>query len=190
MDESQIRGYSIRRTASFIDTFDAETAERVRQEVPPETLRLAQELAPEQWYPRRHAVALYEAVAKAHSEPDQMFQDLVACGEYICQAVTNKWFRVVIRIMTPALFAKKNPSFWRRDQRGGEFGYDLSRLDEHVVRMSLVDVADYTHIAPIMVGFFQCFFRAMGKRTVEVQQDAWSPTCVNPANINFDVSWS
>jgi hypothetical protein len=191
MSESQIRGYSIRRTASFIDKyFDPGTAERVKREVPAEVWRLAEDLQPGQWYPRKHAVMLYEAIAAAHSNPDDSYRDLVACGEHICVEATNTFFRILMRIMTPTLFAKKLPSFWRRDQQGGAFEYDLSGVDRNSVRLILLDVADYPHIAPVTVGFFQFFFRAMGKRNVEVQQDAWSPTCIAPANVNFDVTWS
>jgi hypothetical protein len=192
MAESMIRGYSLRRTAAFIDAhFDAETAARVKRRVP-EAVEIANNVRPADWYPRIHSVTMFRAIASAKgaaADPDAAYADLVACGTYISSEATNTFFRVLLKIMTPALFAKKLPAFWERDQKGGRYEYDISRIEDKIIGLRLVDVADYDYIGPVATGFLEFVFNAMGKRGFKVTVPGWSFEHPAQRNIDFHVTW-
>ena len=189
MSESMIRGYSLRRTAAFIDVhFDPDTAARVKRDIR-DSLELAATVKPAEWYPRRHSAAMFRAIATAKQDPTDIYRDLVACGTYICAEATNTFFRVLLKIMTPALFAKKLPSFWNRDHQGGGYEYDISDVDNKVLALRLVNVADYDHIAPVAVGFCEFVLSTMGKRGVRIVESNWSIDAPAPADVDFRVTW-
>ncbi|HLU65334.1 MAG TPA: hypothetical protein VKZ63_03635, partial [Kofleriaceae bacterium] len=99
------------------------------------------------------------------------------------------FFRVLLKIMTPSLFAKKLPSFWERDQKGGRFECDVSKVDDRQIQLRLVDVADYDYIGPVSVGFLEFAFNAMGKRGFKVVMPGYSLAQPAQRDIDFHVTW-
>lgn len=186
----QIRGYSLRQTARYLETkFDADARERALATLPAETRTALATFDAGGWYPRIHSAALFRAIAAARGG-DHTYRDLVGCGEFIAGEATNTFLRLLMKVMTPTLFAKKVPDFWTRDQRGGHFEVDVERAGAGAIDMALVDVEGYDHIGVVSIGWIQFGMAALGKRDVRVTQDGWSAAAPGPRRIGYQVRWS
>ena len=187
----QIRGYSLKQTAKYLDTkFDAETRRRTAEGLPAAVRSMMSEFQPAEWYPREYSAALFRAIAAAKHDEQGSYHDLVQCGEFIASEATNTFLRLLMRIMSPTLFAKKVPEFWKRDQRGGYFEADVSRAEQAEIRMKLADVDGYDHIGIVSIGWIQFGMAALGKKGVSIQQRGWSLSQPAPREIEYEITWS
>jgi len=186
-----IRGYSLQQTAKYLDTqFEPSVHRRVCTDLP-ETVRSAMgSFQPGEWYPREYSSALFRAIAQAKNNEQDSYQDLVRCGEFIATEATNTFLKLLMRIMSPTLFAKKVPEFWKRDQRGGYFESDVSGADHALIKMRLADVEGYDHIGIVSIGWIQFGMVALGKKNVKIAQKGWSFTRPGPREIEYEVTWS
>lgn len=190
MSNPQIRGYSLRQTARYLESkFDADTRKRVIEAMPASSRSMLSSFDAGEWYPREHSATLFRAIAGARGG-DEAFTDLVGCGEFIASEATNTFLRLLMRIMTPTLFAKKVPEFWKRDQRGGHFEVDVSQADQGKIAMKLVDVAGYDHIGIVSIGWIKFGMTALGKKDIAIKQDGWSMATPGPREIAYEVTWS
>lgn len=190
MTTAQIRGYSLRQTARYLESkFDPEARKRALDAMPSNSRALLSSFDAAEWYPRDHATALYRTIATARGG-DEAYADLVGCGEFIASEATNTFLRLLMRIMTPTLFAKKIPEFWKRDQRGGHFEADVSQADKGRIGMKLVDVEGFDHIGVVSIGFIQFGMVALGKKGVQIEQEGWSLATPGPHTINYEIKWS
>jgi hypothetical protein len=190
MSSAQIRGYSLRQTARYLETkFDPDVRKRLVDAMPSTSRSMLSSFEAGEWYPRDHSSVLFRAIANARGG-DEAYQDLVGCGEFIASEATNTFLRLLMRIMTPTLFAKKVPEFWKRDQRGGQFVADVSKADEGRIGMKLVDVEGYDHIGIVSIGWIQFGMTALGKKGVVIKQDGWSLANPGPRSVSYEVTWS
>ena len=189
--QAMIRGYSLNQTTKYLEAkFDADTRRRSLDGLPPVFRSQINSIEPGEWYPRDYSVALFRAIAAAKNDEAGSYQDLVACGEYIASEATNTFLKLLMRIMSPTLFAKKVPDFWKRDQRGGYFESDVSRADDAVIKMRLADVEGYDHIGIVSIGWIQFGMTALGKKGVRITQRGWSVATPAPRTIDYQVTWS
>lgn len=190
MNPPQIRGYSLRQTARYLESkFDPDTRKRMLDAMPASSRSMLTSFDAAEWYPRDHSAVLFRAIAGARGG-ENSYQDLVACGEFIASEATNTFLRLLMRIMTPTLFAKKVPEFWKRDQRGGHFEVDVTRADDGRIGMKLVDVEGYDHIGIVSIGWIQFGMNALGKKSVTVEQNGWSMATPGPRTISYEIGWS
>lgn len=188
---AQIRGYSLKQTAKYLETkFDVETRRRVSEGLPPAVRSMLGSFEPGEWYPRDYSAALFRSIAAARNTESGSYQDLVQCGEFIASEATNTFLKLLMKIMSPTLFAKKVPEFWKRDQRGGYFEADVSRADDSLIKMRLADVEGYDHIGIVSIGWIQFGMTALGKKNVKVEQKGWSLSTPGPKEIDYEITWS
>jgi hypothetical protein len=189
MSEAMIRGYSIQRAAGFVrEHYSEATCKVIESNYSEETRHLLVDMNPVTWYPRRHEVEILKAIVEVAGK-ENAYQELLACGRFICGEAINTFLRVALRIMSPVLFSKKLPSMWKRDQRGGTFEADLSRAADKQVVLTLSDVADYEHCGPLTAGFFSFMWNAMGFPKAMIAQHGWSYERPGPAEVVFEVRW-
>lgn len=188
---AQIRGYSLKQTAKYLETkFDPDTRRRVSDGLPAPVRSLLGSFEPGEWYPRDYSASLFRAIAAARNTEGGAYQDLVQCGEFIASEATNTFLKLLMKIMSPTLFAKKVPEFWKRDQRGGYFEADVSRADDSLIKMRLADVEGYDHIGIVSIGWIQFGMTSLGKKNVQVKQQGWSLSTPGPREIDYEITWS
>jgi hypothetical protein len=192
MSAPQIRGYSIRQQATFLrsDHIEEQARKKAIAGLPAELQGDLSHLDPAGWYPRDYSVELFRAIASTAEDEKQARELLSTCGEWIAMESTNTFLKLVMRLMTPVLFAKKLPSLWERDMKGGGFTFDISRANENRLGFVLQDVAGYDHIGPITEGWLRFALKSLGKTDVEVDMEGWSLASPGPKDVGYEVRWA
>lgn len=190
MTTPMTRGYALKQLAKYIDTKVEPDARRRMFDAMPQPVRgVLASVADGEWYPRDYAIAMQRAIATVRTDEDVLYNDLVACGEYIAAEATNTFLKLLMRIVTPTLFAKKIPDFWKRDQRSGHFEVDVSNAGKSLVKLRLSDVEGFDHIGPVCVGFMKFGWAALGKPDARIIQRGWSRARPGPSIVDYEVSW-
>jgi len=187
-----IRGYSIRQQLNFLQTqFEPAVSEQLSLHIPDDIRRDLSNVKPGEWYPRRYSVAILRAIASHRGKDEGAVQgDLVRCGTFIATEATNTFLKILMKMLTPALFAKKIPEFWQRDQKGGHFEVDIAGAKDGRLTLELCDVEGFDHIGAISIGWISFGLKSLGKNDVVVNQHGWSLGSPGPKNVSFDVTWS
>jgi len=190
--EPMIRGYSVKQQLRFLETqYDPIVSQRLIGTIP-EDIRVAMaDMKPAEWYPRRYSVAVLRAIASHRGNDERaVYDDLVRCGTFIATEASNTFLKILMKMLTPALFAKKIPEFWQRDQKGGHFEIDTGKAKEGHLHLKLCDVEGFDHIALLSIGWISFGLKAMGKDDAVVKQHGWSLSSPGPKDISYEVTWS
>lgn len=191
MTTGYLRGYSISQTAVFIDKhFDAATSSRLKNELPADVKAALQTMKPAEWYPREYEIALLRAIASVKSNDDGAYADLLACGEFVASEATNTFLKILMKMLSPTMFAKKVPEFYDRDNKNnGRFEVDVSRAGEGRIDMSLIGADGFDHMPVTAIGWVTFGLKAMGKKTVEARQKGWALATPSPHEVKYEVTW-
>jgi len=189
--EPMIRGYSIKQQLHFLEQCERELLSRWRETVPADIRNTLDSLKAAEWYPRAYSVDILRAIAAHHGSSEQAtYEAMGRCGTFIAEEATNTFLKLLMKVLTPALFAKKIPEFWKRDHTGGHFEVDTAGAKSGSLELELRDVEGFDHIGAVAIGWMTFGFTAMGKRDVVVTQKGWTLANPGPANIQYRVRWS
>ena len=190
--EPMIRGYSVKQQLNFLETqYEPAVSTRLFETIPSDIRQGLKTLKAAEFYPRAYSVSLLRAIAQRHGDNEKaVYDDLVRCGTFIATEATNTFLKLLMKILTPALFAKKIPEFWKRDQTGGFFEVDTSGTKNGTLKLELCDVEGFDHIGVISIGWISYGLTAMGKDDVVVTQTGWALANPGPKRIEYQVRWS
>src|SRR5262249_16908134 len=117
------------------------------------------------WQPVEHVSELFHAVAKlGNGDEEKAREHLEKCGEYQAVAATTTFLKLVMKVLTPNMFAKKLPTLWSRDATGGTYAVDVA--EDHII-CRLKDMEKFEHFAPTSVGYVRHSLKCMGKEVVK-----------------------
>jgi hypothetical protein len=165
----------------------------VSKKVPPDLLeqirRSQTAFQAKDWRPRKELTGLWHAIAKAvePQETQQVYEALVRCGEVVGGYATNTFFKLLLKILTPKMFATRFSEFYKRDQTVGE-GI-VEEIDSNRVVLVARGIKDYDHFAPTTVGWASVPFRGMGLKNVRITASPWSLQEPGPDEVRFIVNW-
>lgn len=141
------------------------------------------------WYPLGQTVELYRAVSLLRDEPAEKYEELVRCGKFLAHDATNTFLRLLIRFLTPAVFARKFPEFWKKDHTFGSVASDTTGFENKIIVLNLQGVQGYEHIGPVCAGWIQAAFEAIGKKGVSVKETQCPPEQVDADTYRFVLQW-
>jgi len=185
--ERLIKGVHILPLHDFIAELDdderkAGIYDRMRQE----TREMLKSVQREQWRPMQLVADINDAIYTSCNEPAEGYADMVAAGKVIADYAAGTYVRLLIKLMTPKILASKWPAIWSKSHNFGEMKCKLET--DRLLRMTLDDVRDYTHVGPSTVGFLTFSLNAMGlpdAKVVQLEREA-SP---NSTRYEFQVTW-
>jgi len=191
MTEPMIRGHVIAHTARFArEHIELASPYGFAGGVTPELNATLETIATAGWYPRRYEVELLEALAHARGRTDDARRDLQRCGSALA-AMDNQFMSLLMRLMTPQLFIRKLPLFWKRDHQGsGMIEIDHFVDSANQAKIRLVGIAGYDHAALLWLGWIKHVLDGLCGGRAEVSQAGWSWPQPGPGEILFDVRWS
>jgi hypothetical protein len=178
-------------TLKFIDTgYEAPVRQRILDQLSPEVRRTVGTYKEIDWYPSAHFSELLRGIAAAGGASDeQAREELVRAGQFIAGVAASTFLKLLMKVLTPTLFAKKIPSLWERDNQGGSIETDLSQADAGQIVFWLRDVGGYDFIAPVAVGWIEFAMQAMGRKVLERTLSGWSLAQPGPAEARIDLRW-
>jgi len=192
MEEPVVRGYIVQQMVDFIQKYyDEETRKQIYAPMSSDTRAQLAALESAVWYPRDHVVTLLRGIVAVKNDEVESYNDLLEVGRFVAVEATNTFLKLLLRMLTPALFFKKQPSFWARDTRGcGRYEVDLSRIDANEVRMKLIGAQGYDHVCITGLGFLESALTSMGKKGLRIKQSGWSLATPSPPEVNFEIAWN
>lgn len=189
MAESQVRGYMLSTTAGYIRHTAKERgiADPTEQLSPSLRTSLAN-VASAGWYPVAHIAELNQLIASAlaNNDEERAKTDLQSCGRYMAEEATNTFMRLMMRVLTPSLFAKKLPELWRRDCMHGKLDLEV---EDRCLTLLLNDMTGHDHIAAIMPGYVGFALEKMGKEVERVTLDGWSLAKPDGSGAKIQFFW-
>ena len=187
-DEVKVRGYIVAKSAAYLRSLvgDAE-GRRIFEGLSPAVQQAIGQAKPADWMPAAHSSEILRAIAAlSKGNDDQARDELIRCGRYIANEATNTFLKLLMKVLTPNLFAKKLPSFWSRDSTAGRYEVDVT--DEKIV-CHLKEMEAFDHIAPIGVGYVSFALEAMGKTIRKSALHGWSLATPNASDLWFELYW-
>ena len=184
------RGYSMLASWKYVDsTYDATTKQAIVDQLSPEVQQALGTYKEIEFYPVQHWSEILRGIATVVGKTDaKAEQELVACGTFIATEATNTFLRLLMRVLTPNLFAKKIPSLWTRDNTAGSFSVDLSAADAGRYTFKLTGVDGYPYCGPVAMGWIAFAMKSMGCRTKSLKlSSSWSLANPGPNELSIEL---
>jgi hypothetical protein len=191
MSEAMIRGHILAHTVRFARAhLDWSGSERLASQLSVELSSVLEGVTGAGWYPRKYQVELLHAFASARGRSEVAYGDLILCGSAMA-AVDNHFMSLLMKVMTPELFVRKLPMFWKRDHQGsGAIEVAAFADGSTEASLKLTGVSGYDFAAVLWLGWIKHVLDGLCSGRADVSQTGWSWPNPGPAEVVFDVRWS
>lgn len=163
----RVRGFMLGNAVRFVEeTYPPAKRQTIESAYSPELRRLAGRIERNTWYPLEHLIEVFDGLALVHRDPKELGEAVERAGRFLAEEATNTFMRLLLKILTPRLFASKFNEFWKRYHEFGELRYDVSDIDRNVVRFE-IEGYDYLHF--LASGWIRHVFEALGKSGIRVE---------------------
>jgi hypothetical protein len=183
----KVRGYIVSTGVGFLrKELGEDDAKRVIAGFSPKLRETISAIKTIDWCPVDYAVEINEAIVKnlGGGEERRARDALAAYGRFASSEATNTFLKLMMRVLTPKLFAKKLPDLWKRDFSKGELSVDVE--DRRVV-VHFSGVSEYAHLGAKSLGFIGFVFDQMGKTVESANVRGWSLD--NPRSDTFSTEF-
>jgi hypothetical protein len=192
MTQLQGRGYMITHATGFLREKVGEAQwPKVRAQFSPELQALlASELKHAGWYP----MSLFNEVTRqivehvGKNEQEASREAIHQCGRHIAREATNTFLRMLLRLLSPALLAKKLPELLKRDFSGG--GQLVAELNGRTLICEYIDMNEFEHCIAYASGFVATAFESMGKKVQSIELPGWSVDKPSVDRARYELTWA
>lgn len=180
----------IHSAASFIEkAYEPATRKQIYDRISPRIRELFAFVNKFDWYPVEDAVTIFRAIATHHRESDgNVARALEGVGREIAETASTSSLKLLFRLMTPALFAKKAPDLWARNTRCGELSVTSFDAAGRTMAITLDDVDGYDFIGLVAAGFMLFALEAVGCAKPRASF-AFDPDRPAPSSIAYELAW-
>ncbi len=192
MEEPKIKAYGFNATVEFIEkNFDETARKRIIGGLSPAARQFMDGAKKQQWAPPSHSAELWTGIAKENASAEQGYQQLIKAGRYQGAYATNTYLKLLMKMLTVKMFAKKFPDIWSRDANFGrvEVG-NLADIDSGKLMIHFKDLGKFPYFGPITQGWFSYSFEVMGLKNLKVDLHDWSMQNPDPGELTFQVGWT
>jgi hypothetical protein len=188
MNDIQMRGYVLTSAADYLRSSAGDKrANELLGALSPGSREALSTATSASWCSAGHIGELYRSVASLSGGDENRAKELlIACGKVAAHEASNTFLRLLMKVLTPALFAKKLPDIWARDCTGAKITVEVQ---EEKIQNRLFDVEGFDHVAPVAAGYVIFALEAMGKSVVKTDLHEWSLATPGPAKPWFEIYW-
>ena len=137
---------------------------------------------------RDKLVRIYHAIADIHANDERaVYDDLVRCGAAMGGFATGTFLKLLLKVLTPRLFARKFPDLWARDHQRGRI--EIVSVEDNSMVMRFKDMEGYDHFAPVAAGFGGVSLRGMGVKDLEMKVEPWSLAQPTAQEVFIHATW-
>ncbi len=191
MSERQIKAYGFVGTLEYIDqNYDAAARQRILDSLTPETRRFMETAKKAQWAPPLASTELWAGIVREAGDPAKGQANLIKTGRHMGSFATNTYLKLLMKMLTMKMFAKKIPDIWSRDANFGKVTVDMSNADSGKLILRYTDLANYPYFGPICQGWFAFSFECMNIKNCKVELENWSMQNPDPGELTFVITWS
>ncbi|MBX3229281.1 MAG: hypothetical protein KIT84_18330 [Labilithrix sp.] len=180
----------IHSAASYIEkAYEPATRKRIYDRISPRVRELFAFVNKFEWYPVDDAAEIFRAIAAHHRESDgKIAAALEGVGRQIAETASTTSLKLLFRLMTPALFAKKASDLWERNSRCGELAVPSFEAANRKMSMKLTDVEGFDFIGLVASGFVLYALEAVGCKNPRASFvfDEGSPA---PSALAYELTW-
>ena len=190
MSDLQVRGYTITSTIAYLqDKLPAAEMQSLLENLSPQTKGVLQDIKPIGWYPVATIAELNWTIVSSLGKNDEARSRdaLINCGRYMAREATNTFLKLLMRMLTPGIFAKKLPDFWSRDCTGGRLSAEVSDLK---IACRIFETPGFDHVGAVAAGWVGFALEAMGKSIRTTTVTDWSLEKPNVDGAGFQFVWS
>lgn len=189
MSERQIKGANLAQIAAFIDQkFSHRDREKIHAQLSPELKSVLKAIDASAWYPVEYENAIEEAMATVAADRDEAERNARELGRHLFDQALGTFMRLVLRVLTPAMFLKKTSDIWPRMFSFGSFEADNSQLENGKAVMIMRGVEGCPWMPAVSAGFIEQAMKAMGYGEVNV---VYGPLEGAPeGSFRFVVEWA
>jgi hypothetical protein len=188
MSDLQIRGYMLTTQFKFLCQEVGETkANDLVKDIPDR--HLYKEAGPAAWYSAVTLNALSRVIAETLGQGDteRTQQTFFELGRFTAIEASSTFLKLLMRVLTPPLMAKRFPSIWSRDMSRGRAEVDVG---DKKLSFRLYDVQGFDHCALTAIGFTGYLLGLMGKEGVRgANIQGWSLATPGPEKVAFELQW-
>lgn len=189
-DERKHKSYGFFGTLDYIEkNYDDAAKKRILGHMSPEAREFADTQKKAVFAPPLYSSQLWQGIVDEHPDREQARQVLYKTGVHLGGFATNTYLRLLLRILTVNMFAKKFPDIWSRDANFGKMEIDGSKIDDGRLTMALSDLGNYPYFIPVAEGWFTFSFECMGLKQVKLQSD-WTFDKVDTDQAVFSIAWA
>jgi hypothetical protein len=185
--EPLIKGYVLQVSQRYVLDTPA-IAAKVPEAILEEVKRSEATIKSGEWYPRQEIVLVWRALADACPDEASAAAELKKCGHTIAGTAVTTFFKLLLKMLSPRLFASKFPDFWARDHKGGTAA--LESVSDKGMVLLLNDVERFDHIGPVASGFIEFALSAIGVKQVVATPSPWSLAAPGPRNVRIEARWT
>jgi hypothetical protein len=104
----------------------------------------------------------------------------------MAREATNSFLRILMRMLTPTLLAKKLPDLWNRDCTGGQLSMDVA---EQKVTCRIQETVGFAHALCTIAGFISFALQSMGKSIDTTTIRGWSLNQPHTKDGSCEFTW-
>lgn len=178
-------------TVKYLErTYDDATRAKISERISPRVRGIMENINTVAWYPVADLSEIFGAIARHHEEADGKARDaLVDVGRTIGETATTTFLKLIMKLLTPALFKAKLPNFWSRDHRIGTLSASLFDTNQRRLVVTLKDVGGYDFIGPVGAGFLAFALDGVFKYKNPRATFDFSMADPGPKDVGYDVTW-
>lgn len=186
--DNRARSYMLISTANYLTRKHGAEGQRIIDELSPETRNILTSENPANWSPMRNYVELLNCVAALGKGDDAKARDsLIEAGRYVAQEASTTFLRLMLKVLTPNLFAKKVPTVWQRDFSRGRAEAEIS---ERLLVFRMFEISEMDHIPCTAPGFISVAMESMGKSVKRINVHNWSLQEPCREGAYFELEWA
>lgn len=189
MSDRRIKGANLVQIVAFIDErYSHADRQRIYAQLSDELKAKLKSIEPSEWYPVDDENALEAAMAKVAPSEEEAEKTARELGHFIFKAALGTFMRLVLRVLTPAMFLKKTRDIWPRMFDFGSFEADASMMQDNKAQMIMRGVEGCDYFPAVSAGFIEAAVEAIGFEKVKVD---YRPAEGEPeGNFRFYVEWA
>lgn len=192
MEERKIKAYGFNGTLEFVEKhYDDAARKRIIGGLSPGARAFIETSSKAQWAPPEYSSELWSGIVKEHPNPTEAEAQLYKAGRYQGSYATNTYLKLLLKMLTMKMFAKKFPDIWARDANFGRLTVgDLADLEKGRLTISLKELGKFPYFGPVTQGWFHYSFEVMGLKDVKVELQDWSMQNPDPGELTYQVTWT
>ncbi len=190
-DERKVKSYGLFGMLQFIEkNYPKDVQAEILDSVPQEVRDFIAGGPEQLWVPPLYPASVWQAMIKREASDDAAYDTLVRCGRNMGEYATNTYLRLLLKVISMKMLAKKYPTIWRMDANFGDMSTDTSDIKQGKLKIFLNNLESYPYFGPICVGWFKYSMDAMGLKDVKVELHDWTMAEPDPGKLTFHVTWT